>query len=601
VKVLDFGLAKSQARPGPSDETLTAVLTTEGTIMGTPQYMAPEQFGGKEADARSDIWAFGAVLHEMVTGKKAFHGSNYQSLVSAILATDPAPLGAPAWLERLVRRCLAKDPDDRWQTMRDIVLELRKPPPETSEPRPQGSGRGWAGWAVAGVFAITAALGWYTATRPALPRPLIRVEIQVPPATPLARVVGGNGFGGNPLALSSDGARLALTLRNPDGKIRLHTRLLHQTQFTPLPGTEDAHGPFFSPAGDWIGFFAEGKLKKIAVDGGAAVTLCDARVGYGGSWGDDGNIVAALDFRTTLSRIPSAGGTPTPLTKLNANEVTHRWPQVLPGSQTVLFTAATQTAAGYDDTSIEALSLKTGERRTVHRGGFFPRYLSDTARTGHLLYLHQATAFAAPFDSEKLALAGPPAPILEDAGSTPTGGGDFAFARNGTFVYLAGAASQAGWPISSLDRSGKPAPPWHAPPGMYYSPRFSPDGKRLAFSLIAGKGQDIWVKDLDRDTPSRLSFLPGANIYPVWTPDSRTIVFRSNDPAAPGLYAVRADGSGEAKRLTDGKANELPSSFSPDGARLAAILADDADEKLPTHLTVLLNFFDELRRRAPGN
>jgi serine/threonine-protein kinase len=205
----------------------------------------------------------------------------------------------------------------------------------------------------------------------------------------------------------------------------------------------------------------------------------------------------------------------------------------------------------------------------VHRGGFFPRYLSDTARTGHLLYLHQSTAFAAPFDPEKLAFTGTPAPILEDAGSSQVSGGDFAFARNGTFVYLPGAASQAAWTISSLDRSGKPMPPWRASPGAYYSPRFSPDGKRLAFSMISGKGQDIWVKDLDRDTPSRLSFLPSSNFVPVWTPDSRAIVFHSSNPAAPGLYAIRADGSGEAKRLTDGKANEYPSSFSPDGKRLA--------------------------------
>jgi serine/threonine-protein kinase len=551
--------------------------TEAGLILGTAGYMSPEQAAGKSVDRRADIWAFGVVLYELLTGKRLFDGETVTHTLADVVRAPIDLEGVP--LKELIGRCLDRNVKSRLRDIGEarIAIERYSPDARPSEPRPSGSGRAWLGWAVAGIATLVAALGWYTATRPAPPRPLIRVEIQVPPATPLARTDGGSGVGGNPLALSSDGTRLALTLRSPDGKVRLHTRLLHQTQFTPLPGTENAHGPFFSPEGDWIGFFADGKLKKIAVDGGAAVTLCDALRGYGGSWGDDGNIVVALDFRTTLSRIPSAGGTPTPLTKLNATEETHRWPQVLPGSQTVLFTAAAQTLAGYDDASIEALSLKTGERRTVHRGGFFPRYLSDAARSGHLLYLHQSTAFAAPFDPEKLALTGAPVPILEDAGSTLAAGGDFAFARNGTFVYLPGAAAQAGWPISSVVRSGKPVQPWHAQLGQYFNPRFSPDGKRLAFSLLSGKGQDIWVKDLDRDTPSRLSFLPGANTYPVWTPDSRTIVFRSANPAAPGLYAIRADGSGEAKRLTDGKANEYPSSFSPDGKRLAIFQSSNGD------------------------
>ncbi|MFN0101735.1 MAG: protein kinase domain-containing protein, partial [Bryobacteraceae bacterium] len=573
VKVLDFGLAKSQAKPGPNDETLTAVPTTEGTIMGTPQYMAPEQFAGKEADARSDIWAFGSVLYEMVTGRKAFGGTNYQSLLGAILATEPAPMEAPAWVNRLVRRCLAKDPDDRWQTMRDIVIELRSPPEEPVHPLPDGriSAMGW----IAGVFAlvaITAGIGWYNAPRPAQPRPLLRLALDIDPGTPLARVQAGIAIGANMLALSPDGARVVLTLRGADGKVRLHTRLLNQSQVVTLAGTENAHGPFFSPDGGWIGFFADGKTKKIAVEGGAAVTLCDAPLGYGGSWGDDGNIIAALDFRTVLARIPAGGGKPEPVTKMAAGEDTHRWPQVLPGSQIVLFTAATASTFSYDDANIDMISLRTGERTTLHRGGFFGRYLADTTGSngiGHLVYLHQSTAFAIPFHPGKLALAGAPAPILEDVGSTPSGGGDFAFAQNGTFAYLDRKPSQAGWPISWVDSAGKTAQPLHAPLGQYYSPRFSPDGKRLAFSISDGKGSDIWVKELDADTPSRLSFLPGGNTQLVWTPDGKSIVFRSSNPAAPGLYAIRSDGSGEAKRLTDGKAPAYPHSFTPDGKHLA--------------------------------
>ena len=584
VKVLDFGLAKSVAKPGPSEETLTAVLTTEGTVMGTPQYMAPEQFAGKEADARSDIWAFGAVLYEMVTGGKAFHGTNYQSLVGAILAMDPAPMAVkpftPAWLERLVRRCLAKDPDDRYQSMRDLAIDLKSPPAESAASPTKVSRWPWI--AAAGAFAlafIVAGVLLYSATRPVPPRPLMRLNVDLEDSTPLARVASG-GARGNMLALSPDGTRLALTLRGADGKVRLHTRQLNQSQVTPLAGTENAYSPFFSPAGDWIGFFAEGKLKKIAVEGGAAVTLCDAPSGRGASWGDDGNIIAALDGTGVLSRVPSGGGTPVPVTKFNSGEVTHRWPQVLPGSQVVLFISDTQPAGVHDDANIEVISLKTGERKTIQRGGFSARYLADAASsngTGHMIYLHETTLFAVPFDLGRLAATGAPAPILEDVSSTPAAGGDFAFAQNGSFVYLSGKGSQiAGHSISWVDSAGgapsgasKATQLLHAPLGQYNTPRFSPDGKRLVFSMGNGKGSDIWVKDLDRDTPSRLSFLPGLNRWPVWTPDGKNIVFQSSNAAAPGLYGIRSDGSGEAKRLTEGKPLEFPYSFSPDGKRLA--------------------------------
>jgi WD40 repeat protein len=384
------------------------------------------------------------------------------------------------------------------------------------------------------------------------------------------------------LAVSPDGSRLALTLRGADGKVRLYTRLLNQGQVKPLAGTDDASYPFFSPAGDWIGFFADGKLKKIAVEGGSAVTLCDAPLVRGASWGDDGNIVAALNYNVVLSRVPSAGGTPVPVTKLNSGEVTHRWPQVLRGSQAILFTASA-SATNFDDANVDVISLKTGERKTVARGGFYPRYLLPSTGAGHLIYLHQSTLFAVPFSPDRLAATGSPAPILEDVSSLWSAGADFAFAGSGAsplgsglFVYLSGKGTSAGWSMSWVDGSGK-APsttppahqPLHASPGFYYTPRFSPDGKRLAFAIGNGQGDDIWVKDLDRDAPSRLSFLPGENRWPAWTPDGKNIVFQSSNPAAPGLYWIRSDGSGEAQRLTDGKLNETPYSFSPDGKRLA--------------------------------
>jgi hypothetical protein len=292
-------------------------------------------------------------------------------------------------------------------------------------------------------------------------------------------------------------------------------------------------------------FFADGKLKKIAVEGGAAVTLCDATISHGASWGDDGNIITTLNTTGVLSRIPTAGGAPVAVTRLNPGELTHRWPQVLPGSQAIVFTASTHTGT-FDDASIDVVSLKTGERKTIARGGFSARYLPSSTGTGHLVYLHGSTLFAVPFDPSRLAATGSPAPILEDVGSDPNGGGDFAFAAApsgpGTFVYLSGKGMSAGWSISWVDRSGKTAP-LHAPAGVYSTPRFSPDGRRLAFAMANGQGDDIWVKNLDRETPSRLSFLAGLNRWPVWTPDGKNIVFQSTNPQAP-----RGDARGRCQR-----------------------------------------------------
>ncbi|HET7239133.1 MAG TPA: serine/threonine-protein kinase, partial [Terrimicrobiaceae bacterium] len=480
VKLLDFGLAKvAHAAPlaGTPDATLTMALTGKNEIVGTLYYMSPEQLqaqaNGQEIDGRSDIFSFGLVLYEMLTGKRAFEGSSPASVIAAIMERPAPSIGtiAPPALDWVLQRCLAKDPEERWQTAKDLRAELERVANASSEAAaaPAAVSRHRVlPWAVAGALAlalIVSGVLLYNATRPAPPRPLMRLNIDIEDNTPLARVDVGTGVSANMLALSPDGARLALTLRGADGKTRLHTRWLNQSQVTPLAGTEDAHSPFFSPAGDWIGFFAEGKLKKIAVEGGAAVTLCDAPRGFGGSWGDDGNIIAALNFNVVLSRIPSAGGTPVPVTKLNPGEVTHRWPQVLPGSQAVLFTVAAQIGSSYDDANIDVLSLRTGERKTIQRGGFSARYLADATGpngTGHLIYLHQSTLFAVPFDPGRLASTGSPTPILEDVSSTQAAGGDFAFAQNGTFVYLSGKASLAAWSISWVDSSGK-TQPLHAP------------------------------------------------------------------------------------------------------------------------------------------
>jgi Tol biopolymer transport system component len=496
IKLLDFGLARMA--PGENDPT----LTRPGHVMGTPAYMAPEQREGKPGDARSDIYAFGCVLYEMLTGKRA--------------AQERTP-AEPAALEGVLRKCLEKDPEDRWQSARDLKAALElvgqahglsptgHGPVPLARPLP---------WVVAAALAVVAAVAlWapWRVTRPA-DRPLMRFSADLGPEA----VEGVNITA----AISPDGKRLAFVARDAGGKGQLATRLLDQAQATLVPGTENATDPFFSPDGQWIGFFADQKMKKISVQGGAAVTLCECDVlaPRGASWGEDGSIVVTLRANpgTGLSRVPAAGGTPQAITKpSDKGEATHRWPQILPGRQAVLFTGNTR-ASGHEDANIEVVSLKTGQWKVVQRGGYFGRYLATSNGAGHLVYVHQGTLFAVGFDLDRLEVRGTPAPVLEDvAGNANEGGGQYDVARNGAF----------------------------------------------------GSG-DIQVYDWQRDTMTRLTFTQG-NSGPIWTPDGKHIVFQSQSPGASSIRWIRADGAGETQLLLDSKAQLAPYSFSPDGQRLA--------------------------------
>ena len=545
VKVLDFGLAKAQ-RDDP--------LTASGAIMGTPAYMAPEQSEGKECDTRTDIYALGLVLREMATGHR-------EGTTSSL----PPPLA------HVIERCLAIDPEARWHSTMDVKFELEwagkteavSTPviagarlPRRTRPLP---------WVVAGLAVFAAlALGWvaWRATRP-VDRQLIRFSADLGPDA----VEGFNITA----AISPDGRRLAFVDRGPGGKHQLATQLLDQAKATLLPGTENAVDPFFSPDGQWIGFFADGKMKKVFVQGGAVVTLSDAQGnGRGASWGEDGSIIVTLDsnVRAGLSRVSSEGGTPQMLTRPDERgEVTHRWPQILPGGQAVLFTGS-KIAGTYENAAIEVLSLKTGEWKAVQHGGYFGRYVATPNGAGYLLYLHQGTLFAVEFDLNHLEIRGTPVPLLEDvAANADTGGGQYDVARNGTLVYRGGKSSTAGWPVAWMDYTGN-MQPLLAAPGQYYMPRFSPDGQRLALSVGPIGGGDIQVYDWQRDRMTRLTFSQG-NLFPVWTPDGKHIAFESRSSGDISIRWVRADGAGEAQVLLDSKRELALYSFSPDGQRLA--------------------------------
>jgi Tol biopolymer transport system component/predicted Ser/Thr protein kinase len=562
VKLLDFGLAKL-GKTGPAikaaEGTMTMALTGKGEILGTFQYMSPEQVTGQDAGSRSDIFSFGLVLYEMLTGRRAFEGSSPASVIAAIMER-PAPsiaTIAPPALDRLLQRCLAKDPDDRWQSARDLKAELewiaRSPGEVTASPTRSPLLFGRLAGIAAGVLAVVAvALGFvaYRATRPAELKPLVRLDVDLGTGVSLGSSIGPD------VIISPDGTRLAYVSQR-----KLFTRRMDQLKATELAGTQEASASFFSPDGQWLAFFAQGKLKKISVEGGSAVALCDAPLGRGASWGEDGTIIAALSNNGSLSRIPSAGGAPAPVTQLAQGEATERWPQILPGGKAVLFTSS-PSATGFDGANVEVMTLADHRRKTLQQGGTFGRYLPASQGTGHLVYINKGTLFAVPFDPEKLEARGTPSPVLEEvAYSTTLGFAQFDFSRNGTLVYRIGGASQADLvTVQWLDAAGQ-TEPLLAKPGVYERPRLSPDGQRLAFN----DGSDIWVYEARRDILTRLTFGSANERVPVWSPDGRYIVFSGIG----SIWWVRSDGGGKPQLLIQGQNPLYPLSFAPDGKRLA--------------------------------
>jgi serine/threonine protein kinase len=573
AKVLDFGLAKAlegdsqNARPTGSP-TVTPTETRPGAIVGTAGYMSPEQGRGLTVDKRTDIWSYGVVLYEILSGRQLFQRDTFSVTLTAVLSANldwsALPAATPAPIRRLLRRCLERDRNKRLRAIGDALLEIDEALATRAEDVMESAATpvrktSWYPRSIAAVVALALILVLPASWRSIRPvrKPLMRLSVDLGPET-----IGVREFFDQ--ILSPDGSRIVYSIRSADGKQRLATRSLDQAQPTPLPGSEGDSGvfPFFSPDGQWVAFFADGKLKKTLVSGGGAITLCDAPEPRGGSWGDDGNIVLAPDYLSGLSRISSSGGILQPVTELNKErkERTHRWPQVLPGSKAVLFVANT-ALANYEEATIEVQSLKTGQRKTLQRG-YAPRYLPS----GHLLYMHGGIAYAAPMDPKRLALNGPAVPVLEDvAGRWSSGGPNFDFSSTGALTYTARPPAPPR-PILWLERSGK-TQPLLAAPGIYSSPRFAPDGKRLAVSVSRDGKSDVWIYDWERDTMRRVTSVPGSNSDPVWTPDGKRIAFYAR--GAGGLYWTSADGVGEAQRLTESKNQQVPGSFSPDGKWLA--------------------------------
>jgi Tol biopolymer transport system component len=597
VKVLDFGLAKLSESAGgqPSvggpvslSPTITspALMTGVGVLLGTAAYMSPEQARGKAADKRSDIWAFGCVLYEMLTSKRTFSSDEIADTLAFVVTKDPdwsaLPAATPSSIRKLLRRCLEKDRKRRLPDAGSARLELEDalsaPPDQSAAPgarrlQPEISAwrrsLPWASAVVAlviGGAAVWVSAPWRTPAPPALRRLSVELGADVSLLTDQ----------GAAAVLSPDGQTLAFVAQ-PSGATlsQLYVRRLAELQPKALNGAEGARDPFFSPDGQWIGFFAGGKLKKISVGGGSAVTLADAPNSRGAAWTDDDSIVfqpinaQTLGSRSgSLMRIRASGGMPQQLTTLVGDEVTHRWPQMLPGGKAVLFTAHNTTTAGYEDANIIVQSLIDGSRKTVVRGGYFARY----APSGHLVYLHEGTVFAAPFDIESFTLKGQPTPVLDGVTTNAGfGGAQFAFSSTGSLVYVQGSRFDLNAPILWMNRKGSTSV-LRSTRAVWSNPQFSPDGRFLAIDIngAAGAVGDIWIYDPGRDALSRLTF-GATNQRAVWTPDGRHIAFssRRGDGSIYNIYWQPADGTGDVQRLTESKYSQLPASWHPSGKFLA--------------------------------
>jgi serine/threonine protein kinase/Tol biopolymer transport system component len=556
VKVLDFGLAKAldedtshaSLANSPTLAPTRVAATQAGYILGTAGYMAPEQARGHAADRRADIWSFGVVLWEMVTGRRMFDGETVGDTLALVLTQSPEIDAAPPQLRALLRRCLERDRKKRLQAIGEARIALENPQPTQPAEQTKPTKASRLPWAIAACLAaislITLGTLWMK-TRPT-PQPLTSFDVDLGVELP-ATYMAGSG-----IILSPDGRRMVYM----DAGRRLWTRRLDQDKGTLLNGTEDSQGPFFSPDGRWIGFFSAGKLRKILVEGGSPISLCDAVPGStrGGTWGENGTIIAALGDTRALSRIAASGGTPEPITKLDAvkKEQTHRFPHFLPGGKALLFVAS-EGSNQFDEATIEVQTLADGARKTLVQGGTFPRYHAS----GYLLYTNKQTLFAAPFDVNRLQLTGTATPVLDGVHYTPNiGYSQFDISRDGTLAYRKGVGSD-GRTFEWFDASGR-STPLLPKPARYGSFRFSPDGTRLALSLEGA----IWIYELARETMTRVTFTGSAD-SPVWTPDGKYIVFRHQ-----GIWSIRADGGSKEQPLLQ-LAASMPMSFTPDGKTLS--------------------------------
>jgi Tol biopolymer transport system component len=554
VKLLDFGLAKhraavvqseiAQLTSLPTEASPSQPLTERGTILGTFQYMSPEQLEGKDADARSDIFAFGCVLYEMAAGRKAFTGRSRASLIGSILKEEPPaistiqPMTPPA-LDRLVHTCLAKEPEDRFQTAHDVKLQLQwiveggsqAGAPAVIAARRKSRER--LAWATSGVLFLAALLLGigYVRRSPAPPRP---VRFQILPSEGL-NVVGSP-------RISPDGRFIAFSATDAGGKAQLWVRPLESLEARPVPGTEGASfRPFWSPDSRFIGFVASGKLKKVNLSGAPPQTICDAPSGADGAWSREGVILFDGEAVDPIRRVSAAGGTAQSAVVPPAKAGNVGWPEFLPDGRHFLYNAS---ETGSESKLMLASLDGKGPPKELLSVGSRVQY----ADPGYLLYVRDGTLVAQPFDARSLKVTGEPVPLTEKMSITGGGLADFSAAGPEALVYRGGegASNRLQW----VDRTGKVLSEIDKPQ-QYGNTAISPDGKRVAFEIRDPRTdkRDIWIRDLSRGVSSRFTFGPSDNFSPIWSPDGTRIVFCSDRKGPPGLYEKAASGTGQEREL----------------------------------------------------
>ena len=572
VKVLDFGLAKALDPAGTSSAdpanspTIDIRATRMGTIIGTAAYMSPEQARGKAVDRRADVWAYGVVLYEMLTGRIAFVGETATDIIAAVVTREPdwtlVPASTPTSVRRLLRRCLEKDPRKRLSSIGDARLELDENEPATSagDLRPVTAPRK-AGWALSAGMVALAILATAGVMR-LWPSGAVRSSVSGVPH--LSIVLPDGDELGDPqfvsMALSPDGASMVY-VGTRLGKKQLYLRKFSDPTPRALDGTDEARIPFFSPDGQWIGFFAQGKLKKIAVGGAALQVVCDAPDARGGSWGSDDNIYFAPTNISGIWRVNASGGAPTELTQLDRGngEISHRWPQILPDHQTMLLSV--WTGPGEDEQQIAVLNLKTGERNTLVRGGSNARYVAD----GYLLYSRPDALFALPWKpSQREMINAIPITLPVHPRRAREGAGAFDVSKDGTLVYLSSGTGRFMQRVVWVDRSGN-TEAIDLPERDYQEITLSPDGQQAVLGMAEGT-INLWLYDFSRRTFAPFATGAGSSQSAIWSPDGKRIVYRGTRQGTRNIYWKAADGTGDEERLTTkDSVIQTPTSISPDG------------------------------------
>ena len=568
AKLLDFGLAKPTGMAMGADSampTMSAGLTAEGSILGTLQYMAPEQLEGDAVDARTDIFAFGAVVYEMVTGRRAFTGKSQASLIAAILERQPPLISslqtmAPTAWDQIVATCLAKDSDGRWQTAGDVGRQLEWiRDAVTEKPGASVPSGTWAtrerfvsAAAGAGVAAVVVWTGG--GSSPLAPGPVTRLEVTTPPDGAL--LVTENY---PDLAMSPDGTRVVYRSGGA-GSSGLFIRRLDQLEAIPLRGTDGGGSLFFSPDGEWVAFWDGDGLKKVPANGGPPVTITaiDVLFPFRGAWGPDDTIVFSAGSTAGLMRVSAAGGQPEQVTTVGEAAVGHAWPEFLPDGNTVIFSKV-RPREGQTSSTLAAVALDSGEVVDLPVTGTDPRFVTS----GHLIYGVGNALWVVPFDAGNVSVTGEPRPIVEQVSIKRTGAANFDVSTTGSLIYVT-ATDGVGVTRTLLwvDLNGQQEPVPGFRPGDYRNPHLSPDGERVAVD----DGQDVWTYDLGRQTLSRLTTDPASDTHPRWTPDGQRIVF-SSTRAPPGLFERASDGTGEAEAILSG-GFLVPTGWTADGSQL---------------------------------